>query len=63
MKDSSPSIALIMKGDKLNLSQCSRNDFELALELQHELAQASVVRALFNTSILFLKYDHAQWPM
>ena len=28
MKDSSPSIALIVKGDKFNLDQCSKNDLE-----------------------------------
>src|ERR1044072_5624466 len=28
MKDCSPSVAPIVKGDKLNLSQCPRNDFE-----------------------------------
>jgi len=28
MKDCSTSVAPIVKGDKLNLSQCSKNDFE-----------------------------------
>ena len=28
MKDSSPSIALIVKGDKFNFDQCSKNDLE-----------------------------------
>ena len=29
MKDYSPRIALIVKGDKFNLNQCSKNDFEM----------------------------------
>ena len=44
MKDCSPIVALIVKGDKLNLSQCAKNDFEQ--EHMKNILYASIIGSL-----------------
>ena len=44
MKDCSPSVAPIVKGDRFNLNQCSKNDFER--EQMKNISYASVVGSL-----------------
>jgi hypothetical protein len=49
MKDCSPSIAPIVKGDKFNLSQCPKNDFER--EQMKNIPYASVVGSLMYAQV------------
>ena len=51
MKDYSPSIAPIMKGDKLVLNQCSKNDFkrEHMKNIPYALAVGSLIYAQICT--------------
>jgi len=49
MKDCSPSIAPIVKGDKLTLSQCPKNDFER--EHMKNTPYASAVGSLIYAQI------------
>ena len=49
MKDCSPSVSPIVKGDRFNLNQCSKND----LERKHmkKIPYASVVRSLMYAQV------------
>ncbi|KAL0352220.1 UNVERIFIED_CONTAM: Secreted RxLR effector protein [Sesamum calycinum] len=49
MKDSSPSVALILKGDKLHLNQCPRNDLEQ--EQMKDILYASAIRSLMYAQV------------
>src|ERR1044072_5174210 len=49
MKDCSPSVAPIVKGDKLNLSQCPKNDFER--EHMNNIPYASAVGSLMYAQV------------
>ena len=49
MKDCSPSIAPIVKGDRFNLNQCPKNDFER--EQMKNIPYASVVRSLMYAQV------------
>ena len=49
MKDCSPSVAPIVKGDKLNLSQCPKNDFER--EQMKNIPYASAVGSLMYAQV------------
>ncbi|XP_052732449.1 secreted RxLR effector protein 161-like [Vigna angularis] len=49
MKDCSPSVAPIMKGDKLNLSQCPKIDFER--EHMKNIPYASAVGSLMYAQV------------
>ena len=49
MKDYSPSIAPIMKGDRFNLNQCLKNDLEM--EQMTNIPYASVIRSLIYAQI------------
>eukprot|EP00253_Pinus_taeda_P019588 PITA_19588 len=49
MKDCSPSVAPIVKGDRFNLSQCSKNDFER--EQTKNVPYASVVGSLMYAQV------------
>ena len=46
IKDCSPSVAPIVKGDKFNLNQCSKNDFER--EQMKNIPYASSVRSTMH---------------
>ena len=46
MKDCSPSITLIIKDNKLSLSQCLKNDLEK--ESLNNISYASTVRSLMH---------------
>lgn len=49
MKDCSPSVAPIVKGDKFNLNQCPKNDFER--EQMKNIPYASVVGSLMYAQV------------
>ncbi|RDX65318.1 hypothetical protein CR513_56033, partial [Mucuna pruriens] len=49
MKDCSSSISSIMKGDKLNLSQCPKNDFDR--ELMKNIPYASAIGSLMYAQV------------
>ena len=49
MKDCLPSVAPIVKGDKLDLSQCPKNDFER--EHMKNIHYASVVGSLMYAQV------------
>ena len=49
MKDCSPSVAPIMKGDKFNLNQCPKNDLER--EQMKDIPYASVVGSLMYAQV------------
>jgi len=49
MKDCSPSIAPIVKGDRFNLSQCPKNDLEK--EQMHNIPYASVVGSIMYAQV------------
>ena len=49
MKDSSPGVAPIIKGDKFNLSRCLKNDFEK--EQMKNIPSASTVGNLMYAQI------------
>ena len=49
MKDWSLSVAPIMKGDRFNLNQCSKNDFER--EQMKNILYASVVGSLIYAQV------------
>ena len=49
MKDCSPSVASIMKGDKLSLNQCSKNDLEK--ESMKNIPYASAVGSLMYAQV------------
>ena len=49
MKDCSPSVAPIMKGDKLSLNQCPKNDLEN--ESMKNIPYASVVGSLMYAQV------------
>ena len=49
MKDCSPSVAPIMKGDKLSLNQCSKNDLEK--ESMKNIPYASAVGSLMYAQV------------
>ncbi|KAL0386472.1 UNVERIFIED_CONTAM: Retrovirus-related Pol polyprotein from transposon TNT 1-94 [Sesamum latifolium] len=49
MKDCSPSIAPIMKGDKLHLNQCPRNDLEW--EQMKDIPYASAIGSLMYAQV------------
>jgi hypothetical protein len=49
MKDCSPSIAPIVKGDRFNLNQCSKNDFER--EQMKNIPYASAVESLMYAQV------------
>ena len=49
MKDCSPIVALIVKGDKLNLSQCAKNDFEQ--EHMKNILYASIIGSLMQAQV------------
>eukprot|EP00253_Pinus_taeda_P032806 PITA_32806 len=49
MKDCSPSVAPIVKGDRLNLNQCLKNDFER--EQMKNIPYASAVRSLMYAQV------------
>ena len=48
MKDCSPSVAPIVNGDRLNLNQCPKNDFER--EQMKNIPYALVVGSLMSES-------------
>ena len=58
MKDCSPSVATIVKGDRFNLIQCLKNDFER--QKMRNIPYVSVVRSLMYaqglTLLLQLEY-------
>ena len=49
MKDCSPSVAPIMKGDKLSLNQCPKND--LKKESMKNISYASAVGSLMYAQV------------
>ena len=49
MKDCSPSVAPIVKGDRLNLNQCPKNDFEK--EQMKNIPYASVVSSIIYVQV------------
>ena len=49
MKDCSPSVAPIVKGDKFNLNQCPKNDFEK--EPMKNILYASAVGSLIYAQV------------
>ena len=49
MKDCSPSVAPIMKGDRFNLNQCPKNDFEN--EQMKNISYASVVGSIMYVQV------------
>ena len=49
MKDCSPSVAPIMKGDGFNLNQCPKNDFEK--EQMKNISYASVVGSIMYVQV------------
>ncbi|KAL4319722.1 hypothetical protein GQ457_18G015860 [Hibiscus cannabinus] len=49
MKDCSPSVALIVKGDKFNINQCPKNEFER--EQMKNIPYASVVGSLMYAQV------------
>ena len=49
MKDCSPSVAPIVKGDRFNLNQCPKNDFEK--EQMKNIPYASVVGSLMYAQV------------
>ena len=49
MKDCSPSVAPIVKGNRFNLNQCPKNDFEG--ELMKNIPYASVVGSLMYAQV------------
>ena len=51
MKDCSPSVAPVLKGDKLDLNQCPRNDFEWKhmINISYALAVGSLMYAQVYT--------------
>ena len=49
MKDCSPSVAPIVKGDKFNLNQCPKNDLER--EQMKDIPYASSVRSLMYAQV------------
>ena len=49
MKDCSPSVAPIMKGDKLSLNQCPKNDLEK--EPMKNIPYASAVGSLMHSQV------------
>ncbi|XP_068645145.1 secreted RxLR effector protein 161-like [Aristolochia californica] len=49
MKDCSPSVAPIVKGDRFNLNQCQKNDFER--EQRKDIPYASTVGSLMYVQV------------
>ncbi|XP_031256963.1 secreted RxLR effector protein 161-like [Pistacia vera] len=49
MKDCSPSVAPVVKGDKFNLNQCPNNDFER--EQMHNIPYASTIESLMYAQV------------
>ena len=49
MKDYSPSVASIVKGDRFNLNQCPKNDFEK--EQMKNIPYASIVGSLMYAQV------------
>ena len=49
MKDCSPSVAPIVKDDKFNLNQCSKNDFEM--EQMKNIPYVSAVGSLMYAQV------------
>ena len=49
MKDCSPSVAPIVNGDRFNLNQCPKNDFEK--EPMKNIPYASIVGSLMHAQV------------
>ena len=54
MKDCSPSVSLIMKGDRFNLNQCPKNDLER--EQMKNIPYASTVGSLMYAQVCTRPY-------